>query len=340
MSTSTLQSAFGWPASDDAPVAYLLNYDVGADEALRLSRGEPFRGVDLLGGSMIALNNDPFLASGETGYSIDNAAGGATVVAARNTTDPIFGSADYKVEITAAGSSNGYPRVLFDPVRRNVPGSWRVQLWYQRVSGTQTTARLYLYNSGTAPFFAMPNFDGTVQYFEGVTNVVNPAGTSSPMVILQGNELSEFRFVCVITPLGLLDAPILQPCLATDDGTRQGMSRRLLGMSTVTEDKGAGPMPISVRRQDFTAATSVQILGGALTNKKARVVSVRGNSSASTTISLGTSTGGTQIVNAQAVNGDFDISTFASRILASVASLWVTFAANTTADLKITIEDL
>jgi hypothetical protein len=325
MSTSTFQSAFGWPASDDAPVAYLLNYDVGADEALRLSRGEPFRGVDLLGGTQaygitdLARNGD-FTDAG-TDWSV--VGGGASSVAT--------GAGQLEIVSDGAGwgATLGSSFVTAAPVAN--------QLYEWEIDVSTITGAWSLLVGGSNQFI----FAGMTTTGKRIGQFRFAPGGSFPLRLTTSGAggtiaISRARF----RKVGLLDAPILQPCNATDDATRQGMSRRMLGMSTVTEDNGAGPMPISVRSQDFTAATSVQILGGALTNKKARVVSVRGNSSASTTISLGTSSGGTQIVNAQSVNGDFDISTFASRILASGASLWVTFADNTTADLKITIEDL
>jgi hypothetical protein len=340
--TTNFLSGFNWPASDDAPVAYLLNYDVGADEALRLSRGEPFRGVDLRGGSMVATYASNF-SSGVDGWAQNT--GNANLVATGNI-DGIDGEDDVlRFENTSGGN------ITFQVLRSPDPTPLRDRFYEVRFRywADADVGFGWLGWSGTATPYALQNVP-----------VVSGAWTAGRMVV-RGNAFGAFQAATSefgggfgvigagkkiyfknveVRVLGLLDAPILQPCNATDDATRQGMSRRMLGMSTVTEDRGAGPMPISVRRQDFTAATSVQILGGALTNKKARVVSVRGNSSANTTISLGTSTGGTQIINAQAVNGDFDISTFASRILASGASLWVTFAANTTADLKITIEDL
>jgi hypothetical protein len=342
--TTNFLSGFNWPASDDAPVAYLLNYDVGADEALRLSRGEPFRGVDLRGGSMATR-----VPSG-TGFSFGATDGTATGVAdtfnaaaSNETATRTGGAGTYVTRLTRTGTSGdmkssevlaiiGRSRVLIAGWMRKSAGATVSQV---RVDLRQPTAG----NAASSNLIVNPAEAWT--FFSGVVEVNTPLATRWGFAFQNGanGEWIEVDDL-YISVLGLLDAPILQPCNATDDATRQGMSRRMLGMSTVTEDQGAGPMPISVRSQAFTAATSVQILGGALTNKKARVVSVRGNSSASTTISLGTSSGGTQIVNAQAVNGDFDISTFASRILASGASLWVTFADNTTADLKITIEDL
>jgi len=126
----------------------------------------------------------------------------------------------------------------------------------------------------------------------------------------------------------------------TARGATDSIQGRLVGVTPIILDTQSGSV-MKNPSQAFTAATSVQILGGAITGaNKQRIVSITGNSSASTTLSVGTSTGGTQLVNAQAVNGDFDIGTFASRFLAANSSIWLTFAANTTAHVTINTSDL
>lgn len=129
-----------------------------------------------------------------------------------------------------------------------------------------------------------------------------------------------------------------QIAVADDWTTLGGNSARLVGMQPITPDDTSR---IAVASQSFGAGTSVQILGGAVIGSlKQRILSISGNSSANTTISLGTSSGGTQLVNAQAVNGDFDVATFASRIVVGGSSLWVTFAGATTANVTIRLANL
>lgn len=322
MSTSYFLSARTWPASDNAPVAHLINYDVGADEALRLSRGEPFAGVDMFGGTQaygitdLARNGD-FTDAGTDWASVK----GATV----NLT-----SGDLEIISPAGGSGATLANTYLD----SSPQARHYYLWELDVTVDAGTWTLLVGGSNQVifpGFTTSQNIRVVLPFDSGGTHVFRLVSVLSGTI-----HVTRARF----RKVGLLDLPIIQPALATDDATRQGMSRRLLGMYPINYDIGAAPKTIPVRSQDYTAATSVQVLGGPLTNAKQRLVSVRGNSSDSVNLSLGTSSGGTQLINAQAVNGDFDITTFASRIIASGASLYLTFSGNTTASVKITMEDL
>lgn len=139
---------------------------------------------------------------------------------------------------------------------------------------------------------------------------------------------------------GALSIPSVQSINVVEDITAIGGNQaRLVGNTPILLDS----VPVSTveRPAEAYTTTSIRLLGGDIIGaRKRRILSVTGNSSASVNLSLGTSSGGTQLINAQAVNGDFDISTFASRILAANSSLWLTFSGSTTASIHIHLTDL
>jgi len=139
-----------------------------------------------------------------------------------------------------------------------------------------------------------------------------------------------------IYELGTLDAPITNPQGLRFTGDALGrFSRRLLGITGFTESV---PAPL-VLPFAYTGS-SIQLGGGVLLDGSAyRVVSISGNSDASVNLSIGTTSSGTEIVNAQAVNGNFDISTFASRI-STGASLYLTCSGNASGTIVIKLERL
>jgi hypothetical protein len=325
-------AGFNWLAGP-APLGAFGLGAFSAGERAEIVQTGRFPAWWMRGGSAVAINNDPFLADGATGYSIDNALGGATVVAGRNTSSPIFGAADYKVEVTVAGSSHQYPRVQFNPVRFNVPNRRTlIRIWYQRVSGTQTTARLYYYNTGAAPFIQLDNFDGTVQFRQLETSYFSPSATSSPIVILQGNEVGEFRFVAQFIALGGIThpAPFRDTLMVADATVLGNVPGRIVG-GTVISEEAPCTVPLSL---DYTyTGTSINLLGGVILPAGTiwEVVSVTGENNDSVNLSLGTSTGGTQIVNAQATTAaPFRIGTYASQLInaTSATGLWLTFSGN------------
>ena len=89
----------------------------------------------------------------------------------------------------------------------------------------------------------------------------------------------------------------------------------------------------------FGGSGNLQLLGQAAIDisRRWRIASVGGNSSAAVNLSLGSSSGAAQYISAQAVNGDFDISTFVSRLI-SGANLWVNSSAAATITLVVNLE--
>lgn len=94
------------------------------------------------------------------------------------------------------------------------------------------------------------------------------------------------------------------------------------GMEHVLPDRVAIIRPPALV---FGGSGNLQVWGASCidTSKKWRIRSVSVTSTAGVNVSLGSASGGTQYVNAQAVvNGDTDIGTFASRVI-SGANLWI-----------------
>lgn len=89
----------------------------------------------------------------------------------------------------------------------------------------------------------------------------------------------------------------------------------------------------------FASSGNLQVFGQAAidTARRWRIASVGGNSSAAVNLSLGNASGGAQYISAQAVNSDFDISTFASRLI-SGANLWVNSSGAATVTLVVNLE--
>ena len=139
---------------------------------------------------------------------------------------------------------------------------------------------------------------------------------------------------------GAISIPAAQQIDVVEDVTKLGGNQgRLIGMTPITNDNNL--LSIIERPAESYTTTSIQLLGGAVSGgRKRRILAITGNSSASVNLSLGSSASGTQYVNAQAVNGDFDISTFASRIVAAGGSLYLTFSGSTTASITIHLTDL
>jgi len=127
--------------------------------------------------------------------------------------------------------------------------------------------------------------------------------------------------------VGSIIRPYHQPGLAVGDMNGR-LAGRLVGGFQVPE---AGVRDIVIDVPYAYEGSSIQVLGGdILGGLDARVVSVSGYADDDTTGSLGTTSGGTEIVNAQAIDGDFDIATFASRVISAGASLYWTPAADPT----------
>jgi hypothetical protein len=133
---------------------------------------------------------------------------------------------------------------------------------------------------------------------------------------------------------GLIDNPIPQPGLTSFDALGR-MSRRNVGHINVSDRD----------RSRFSSAydydaTSIRLGGGEILDGNAyRIVSVTGNSVNAVDLALGPTSGTDSIISATSVNGNFDISTFATRITTG-ASLWLTSSGATSGNIKITYERL
>jgi hypothetical protein len=148
----------------------------------------------------------------------------------------------------------------------------------------------------------------------------------------------------VVTQLGAVTFPAYQGVGTVRDLTARGATDsnqgRLVGVTPILAVAQCGSA-IKIPAQAFGAGTWVQILGGAVTGgNKQRIVSITGNSSANTTIDVGINGSTATIASAQTTNGDFDVATFLSRFLAANSSVWVRFAAATTAHVTINTSDL
>jgi hypothetical protein len=87
------------------------------------------------------LNNvlNPTFDTNLTNWSLDNAQGGATVAWARNTSSPINGAGDGKLDVTVAGSRNDYPRIVANGTSNPIPNKrYRARFKYQVNSGAVT----------------------------------------------------------------------------------------------------------------------------------------------------------------------------------------------------------
>lgn len=216
---------YNWPAGD-APQGCWINAALtDADRTYWITHGVPPDWV-LRGGSMVSLNPDPYLAAGASGYSTSNDLGGATLSAARNTSLPIYGAADYKVEITGTGSHIEYPRVVFQTGLLEVGVRYRFRVWAQRVSGSYTgQLRLHFSNAGASLYvnIGSGSWDGTLQtldHYRTISATDLSTGNGGPMIKLNGTELGEYRFVAEITKVGALGYPVVGPDLFVRDATR------------------------------------------------------------------------------------------------------------------------
>lgn len=176
---------------------------------------------------------------------------------------------------------------------------------------------------------------------DGTYNLeIVPTTTSQGNVVIAVTSTTQATITINSVQLrGALSLPSVQSIGVVEDITAIGGNQaRLVGNTPILLDS----VPVSVIELPAISRTgSTEILGGAISGaRKRRIVSVTGNSSASVNLSLGTTASGTQLINAQAVNGDFDITTFASRILAAGSSLHLSFSSTTTASIHIHLTDL
>ncbi len=139
-------------------------------------------------------------------------------------------------------------------------------------------------------------------------------------------------------PLGAIIRPYHQNGLVLGDMLGR-VSGRLVGGSQVP---GPGGREITIDVPFSYAGASIQILGGnVLGGLDARVVSIAGYTDTSTTIDVGTTSGGAELVNGHAANGLFDVSTFVTRIISNGGNLYLTATDNpTTGTIQIVLQPL
>lgn len=118
-----------------------------------------------------------------------------------------------------------------------------------------------------------------------------------------------------------------QPGHATGDLLGR-ISGRIVGGAQFPD---SGVRDITIDLPFSYTGSSIQLLGGDLLGGlDARVVSVTGYTDTNTTIDLGTTSGGAELVNDHAANGLFDVSTYVTRIISNGGSLYLTPANNPT----------
>jgi len=142
-----------------------------------------------------------------------------------------------------------------------------------------------------------------------------------------------------ITQDGAITHPAhLRDTLMSADATTLGnVPSRIVGGSVVSTE---APVPVPLTIDYAYTGSSINLLGGVVLPAGTvwEVVSVSGTSNASVNLSIGTSTGGTQIVNAQAITAaPFRVGTYASQIINATAAtgLWLTASGNVSGRISI-----
>jgi hypothetical protein len=306
-------TGFNWPAGRSPLGAFGFGAFTAAERAEFVRTGLP-PAWWMRGGSAVALNTNTFTSAGAetfTGAAIggfDQAVNttGDMLVWARNTRNVLAGQR-YWAKYTATNNAGTLPLLSL-----RVPGGAAASAEVQVVAGANyieilTTATV----SGIAPVFRTPSAvaaDYAISGFEwGVLGAItHPAPLRDTLIVAD----------------------------ATDIGNVPG---RIVGGNVVSAD-APQTIPLSL---DFNyTGSSINLLGGVILPAGTiwEVVSVTGESNASVNLSLGTSTGGTQIVNAQAVTAaPFRIGTFASQLINATAAtgLWLTGSGNVAGRINV-----
>lgn len=292
---------WGWPAGEFRP-GVPINRALSAAEIAQMVQTGSLLPQDRLGGSTAEQLLDASLASGLAGYQVDNPTGGATVNITRNTVDPITGSADAKIEITGAGSTSEYPRLWFALNSVPRPGErWAYKIWYKRVSGTKTAARISHGLGGADPYVQLPNFDGTVQFAEGAFTVGPRTGGAYFMMRIGGDEIGEYRAVASFRRIGAVIQPeITRTAQLLDHGPN-----RIRGIAT----SGIRPLsdrdPVGIRGTQ--AATGYALgLGAAdplwFESGIIRIIRVKPTASAVTNVTFRLNTSGGTVIGTLATS--------------------------------------
>ena len=345
ISATYITTGVDWPAGTMPMGCWINAHLTDAESETWRTTGKPPIWVVTGGSCANILPNGTFEvdASGWAGLSDGTEVFSVT----RNTVSPISGNGDLSLNVTTGSSLFGnYPRASYTATPLFVSGGrYRITGKVRRTSGTATQLTVRSGPSGASLTLASVILDGSIQTFSGSLDVLGTANVGNltfiPIGPLGWTGQIEFDDIEVYR-LGALSLPAVQSINVLRDWTMIGGNpSRLFGISpiNVTNFKS----DITIGSSSYTTGTSVQILGGGpltTSSRRQRIISISGNSSASVNLSLGTTSGGTQLVNAQAVNGDFDISTFVSRIIGTSANLWITFSGNTTATVSIKMSEI
>jgi len=320
LSVSNFLTGYGWPAGIAPLGSWLNSHLTNAESDAWRTSGRPPAWVQF-GGSAVNATGDATLTT-DSAWQDSNGkfvvSGGSIVGTNVAQFEYIGALATSGARILTAGS-----RVRWKVVVSAISGGNNFVL--QQGGNGQTIQAITAATTYSGTYTATVN-DNTVNPFV----IKNFSATASGITITSIEWFVD----------GALSLPSVQSINVVEDTTALGGNQaRLVGNAPIVLDN----VPVSVieRPAEAYTTTSIQLLGGAVSgSRKRRIVSVTGNSSASVNLSLGTTTSGTQLVNAQAVNGDFDISTFASRIVAAGSSLFLTFSGSTTASIHIHFTDL
>jgi hypothetical protein len=321
----------GWPAGEVPRVVQILGTLSTAEKTEYRTTGRLPAWV-MAGGSGVGLVANSGFEVDTTGWASQSS---GTI--ARTTADFNTGVACLEV-VTASGG----PGVRTDIGGQSTDKVFICRFWAKSASGN-TSLSLSRSNGSNTQIFTLT---GAWQQFTYVSNVgtLLPSVETNLIAFTLGGA-GTFRLDDVqIWQAGALTVPAYQGVGTVRDLTARGATDanqgRLVGVTPILALAQCGSV-IKIAAQAFGAGTWVQLLGGAVTGaNKQRIVSITGNSSANTTIDVGTNGSTATIVSAQTTNGDFDIGTFLSRLLAAKSSVWVRFAAATNAHVTINTSDL
>jgi len=321
-----------WPAGPAPLGGWILGSLTDAERTAWTATGQP-PGWVAAGGSAVAIISPTVLNGGfedagagsPDNFAIWGEAAASSGTQSRDTTDPRTGVACLRYERIGGSGVSGFGKVDSQAILE-AGALYEVRFWWKDTVASPVNWLDVIIgnNSGIVRPPSAPTAIWSEVVVRGQATGQFLSFGRNPGVVVTNTDLRIDDVT--VRRLGALSLPDIQPGGAIGDSTLIATNpARLVGMTPISDKLTSG---FSVA-YDYTGS-SIQILGGAVIGgRKCRLVSVSGRSSASVNLSLGTSTGGTQLVNAQAVNGDFDIATFASRIIAANSSLWLTFSGNT-----------
>jgi hypothetical protein len=310
-------TGYGWPAAS-APQGQWINTTLtnAESDAWRIT-GRPPAWV-AFGGDCLKPTTASWANNNNASYDFDTFTGSATGFSA-----------------TQDNTGRPYAFAFFNAAQTPLPFG-RYRCTFTLASTGRALPKLSAASSGAAAQTLSVGANAII--LDPVGGIINPVFVGDPYLTSEGANAFNFtvsNFECV--RVGALSLPSIQSIPVVRDLTAIGGNQaRLVGMTPII---GAEVSPISlidVPATAFLANTWTQILGGTLSGaRRQRIVSIAGNSSANTTLDVGINGSTATLVSAQTTNGDFDLATFASRIVPAGSSLWLRFAGATTANVTI-----